>query len=338
MENVLVSMVLPAYNVAPYITETLESLLAQTHRRLEIIAVDDGSTDGTAALLDAFSRRDRRITVIHQENQGPAEARLRGIRAASGAYIGFADGDDVLAPEMVEHLLKNALSHCADISHCGYQMVFPNRVDNYYGTGRLLLQDRAAGLQDLLTGAFVEPSLGTKLFHRRLFASLPEDFDTTIRCNEDLLMGFYLFRGADSAVYEDVCLYRYLVRADSASHGPLNARRLLDPLRVAEILRAETENDPALRSLAEERLVRRLIALASIKESGNPDLLLPIRQDARRALRNRLGAILTGRHGGLKWKLQCLWAALSPGSYGLIHRRYEAITGLDKKYLPGGRA
>ena len=139
MKNFVVSIIIPAYNIENYIEKTLDSVLDQTYDSLEIIVVNDGSKDNTAAIIDSYAQKDNRIKVIHKENGGVTSARLAGIAAATGDYIGFVDGDDYIEPNMFELLVNNAINYNADISHCGYQMVFPNRTDYYYSTGKQLL-------------------------------------------------------------------------------------------------------------------------------------------------------------------------------------------------------
>ena len=168
-----ISIVIPAYNIENYLGTTLDSVLAQTYSNIEIIVVNDGSKDGTGAVIDSYAAREKRIKAIHKENGGVTSARLRGVQEASGEWIGFVDGDDGIEPDMYERLLENALKYGADISHCGYQMVFPNgRVDYYYNTGRLVQQDKITGLSELLSGAMIEPGLCNKLFHKHLFHGL----------------------------------------------------------------------------------------------------------------------------------------------------------------------
>ena len=125
-----ISIIVPAYNIEAYLGRCLDSLLVQTHENIEIVVVDDGSKDATRTIMDDYASRDNRIKVLHKENGGVTSARLCGVAEASGDWIGFVDGDDYVEPEMFARLLKNALDYHADISHCGYRMVFPNgRVD-----------------------------------------------------------------------------------------------------------------------------------------------------------------------------------------------------------------
>ena len=94
--------------------------------------VDDGSRDHKGEILDNYAKKDRRIKVIHKENGGVSSARNKGIEAAEGDYIGFIDGDDLIESEMYKTLVDLLEEENADIAHCGYQMVFPDRIDYYH--------------------------------------------------------------------------------------------------------------------------------------------------------------------------------------------------------------
>ena len=239
MRNIKISVIVPVYNIEDYIEKTANSILEQTYQDLEIILVNDGSTDNSGTVIDCIKEKDDRIKVVHQANGGVTSARVAGIKEATGEWIGFVDGDDYIEPEMYEQLLENALKYHAQISHCGYQMVFDDeRVHYFYNTGRLAQQDRLTGMKDLLEGSFIEPGLCNKLFHKTLFHSLLQDgvMDYSIKNNEDLLMNFILFSNAEKSVYDDFCPYHYIVRKQSASRGRLNQNRILDPIKVKDII------------------------------------------------------------------------------------------------------
>ena len=233
-----ISVIVPVYNVAADLPRCLDSILAQTCNNIEIIAVDDGSTDGSGRILDEYSAKYPILRVIHQENGGVTSARLRGVAEATGKWIGFVDGDDYIEPEMYERLLKNAQKFGADISHCGYQMVFADgRVHYFHNTGLLVEHDKTAALRELLSGEIVEPGLCNKLFRSALFSDWK--MDERIKINEDLLMNYYLFSAAEKSVFEDWCPYHYIVRSTSASRAKLNAHKIYDPIRVKEIIRRD---------------------------------------------------------------------------------------------------
>lgn len=255
MDGERISVVVPAYNNAPWLPRCLDSLLAQTYRNLEILVVNDGSTDDTKAVLDAYSASHDRVKAIHKENGGVTSARLRGAAEASGQWIGFVDGDDEIEPQMYERLLENAHTCGADIAHCGHQVRFPDgRVSYVHNSGVLRRQDRLTGLRDLLDGGQVDASLCTKLFRRALFDGLEAKMDLTIRNNEDFLMNYYLFSRAETAVFEDVCPYHYILRHGSASYGQLHGHSIFDPIRVRQIILEDC--GPELREDARRALLR----------------------------------------------------------------------------------
>ena len=242
----MISVIVPIYNLENYIEITLKSILEQIYSDIEIIAVNDGSTDGTADLLNKISKNEPRIKVIHKKNSGVAAARLTGVAAASGEWIGFVDGDDIIEPDMYGHLLENALKYNAQISHCGYQMVFPDgRVSYFHNTGYLAQQDKITALKELLAGSRIEPGLCNKLFHKTLFHSLLHDnvLDLSIKINEDLLMNYFLFKEASNTVYEDICPYHYMVRYESASRQKLNYNKIYDPIKVKKIILDNSFNE-----------------------------------------------------------------------------------------------
>jgi glycosyltransferase involved in cell wall biosynthesis len=329
MDN-LISIIIPAYNIEKYIGSTLDSVLAQTYSNIEVIVVNDGSRDGTAAVIDCYASRDSRIKAIHKENGGVTSARLRGVAEATGEWIGFVDGDDLIEPWMYEHLLNNALNYEADISHCGYQMVFPSRVDYYYNTGKRMVHDHMEGLRELVVGNLVEPSLWNKLFRRELFAGLEDKMDFTIKINEDVLMNYWLFDQAHRSVFEDVCPYLYQIRAGSAANSRRTEAWLRDPIRVNRIL-LEVCHDQ-LAPFVLKRHTHHLIRCSILTPNGCPELVLPFRRECRKELRQRLGSILRCPAAGRKLKLMALLTAIWPGGYSLVHRIYARISGADRKY------
>lgn len=236
----MISVIVPVYNVEKYISRTIDSILSQTMRDIEIILIDDGSIDGSPEIVDDYAARyPEKIQVIHTPNRGVTCARMTGIKKAKGDYIGFVDGDDEIEPDMYELLFENAVRYQADISHCGYQMIFlDGRIHYFHNTGQILVQNTKKGIKDLLEGALIEPGLWNKLFHRKLFDCILQSdmMDCSIKVNEDLLMNFYLFAAAEKSVFQDICKYHYIVRADSVSRQKLNKHRIFDPIKVKEII------------------------------------------------------------------------------------------------------
>ncbi|MBR2674006.1 MAG: glycosyltransferase [Mogibacterium sp.] len=251
----LISVIIPAYNAEKYLGKCLDSVLAQTYPRLEVIIVDDGSSDRTNQIAESYAAENPEIfRVIHTENQGVTAARLRGIEAAGGEWIGFADADDIVMPDMYERLYQNALQYQADISHCGHKTIVNDgeRVHDFCNQGLFLCQDRNGALKYLLEGRF-EPSLCTKLFRRELvtWALRKNEVDKEIIFNEDLLLNYYFFSESEKSVFEDFCGYHYISHSGSATRGEFNIKRLRDPMRVRHIIMESAEGE--LKIIAKEK-------------------------------------------------------------------------------------
>lgn len=334
MKNEKISVIIPAYNIENEISRCLDSVLNQIYKNIEIIVVDDGSTDRTLEILNTYEQKYDNIFVVHQENKGVFSARLSGIQKATGEWIGFVDGDDEIEREMYFVLMKNGIDYHADISHCGYQMNFPDRTDLYYGTDKIVYQDNETGLRDLLSGIFIEPALVNKLYRRNLFEGITEEksMDLTIKINEDLLMNYYLFRKANGAVFYDRCYYHYIIRKNSASTTKINKHKLEDPHRVLGILCCETTGKKELHRIAEERYVRQIVGLATMSLAIDPKLLKPYRINARKELRKGLKTYVFRSGFNRRLKILIIWAAIFPTLYGIVHSIYARITGIDKKY------
>lgn len=328
MNEERISIIVPAYNIEPYISRCLESLCGQTHKNLEIIVVDDGSCDGTGELLNRWVIRDNRILIIHQRNSGVTCARFAGMERASGTYIGFVDGDDVAEPDMFEMLLSDAKTYHADIAHCGYQMVFPDgHVDNYYGSRQIVEQNWGKGLIDLLEGTTVEPGLWNKLYHRSLIERLLQDprMDKSIRIHEDLLMNFLLFSYAHKSVFRDECKYHYMLRKGSAATSKRQPYKLTDPQRVAEQICLETAKNSRLYPAALRHYVR--ILIGNTMQTEYPEI-------AKEALRRLKQQQALGSFRDLPTKERCMAQLVANAKplYRMVRWGYEKITRINHKY------
>lgn len=328
MDQQLLSVIIPAYNVSGYLANCLDSVLNQTYANIEIVLVDDGSVDDTGEIADKYQELyPDKVKVIHTENHGVTMARFEGIIASHGEWIGFVDGDDEIEPDMYERLYNNAVKYGADISHCGHKTIVNGgeRVHEFYNTGRFVKQNREEGLKDFLEGTF-EPSLWSKIFRRKMVLDVIHDnvVSPDLKFNEDVLMNYYLFKAANCSVLEDFCGYHYIARTDSATRNTFNAKKVLDPVQV----RTQILNDAPkeLKNMAERNY---LTACMHAYET------LYKCQDCKDDYRE-INAILNANRD--KWqllrkndriKLQTMM--VSPGLYNRLYRIYERII-QNKKY------
>lgn len=327
-KNPKVSIIIPVYNIAPYLERCLESVRCQTYKELQIIIVDDGSTDQTGQIADSFAERDERFHVIHKENWGVSAARKTGLDKAEGDYIGFVDGDDYIEPEMYEKLVELAIEYGADIAHCGYQMVFPDRVDLYYGTGKLRIQDSHIAVKDLLEGTMVEPGLVNKLYRHDLFNGV--EYDPEIVINEDLLLNFFLFHKVYRSVFLDEPLYHYMVRKNSASTSKWNEHKVMDPVRVLEKMRREEKNQE-LRALIDNRYIYQLVRVIIFRSNDNKNHLRKLRQIARDKLAAEYETLDRSRISRKNYWMGKI-ALIFPDGLSAIHMIHGWITRSNRKY------
>lgn len=332
MEN-KISVIIPAYNVEKYIKRCVDSVLDQSYKNIEIIIVNDGSTDLTGSIIDQYAEEHKNISAVHKANGGVSSARLAGLKKATGDYFCFVDSDDYIEPDMYKTLLENALKYNAQISHCGYKMVFPDgHEDLYYGTGKLRLMNRNEGLAELIKGELIEPSLSNKLYHKSVEVVLDQSpvWDVNIKINEDLLLNYIWFKNASATVFVDVPYYHYMVRKGSAATSK-SINRVVDPLKVIERIMNDIDDESnELMPLIYERYLRALITLTSQTE---------YKKEASAAKKKLQKAIGEDRFKGLemsrKLKYMSIGAAYITPVYKIVRFVYDTVKGNRKKYDVG---
>lgn len=174
-EQLPVSVIVPVFNVKDYVSEALESVLSQSYTNLEVIVVDDGSTDGSGELCDDFASRDPRVRVFHQKNSGISTARNTGLENAHGDLIAFLDPDDAFCEDMIETLLKVMLKDQSDIAMCGFSWhdttasLPKERKDRDLAKSTVITRTSAFGK---IVEEKIETAVWNKLYRRKIFEDL----------------------------------------------------------------------------------------------------------------------------------------------------------------------
>jgi len=206
-----ISIIIPVYNAEPYFRQCLDSVINQTFRNLEIIIVDDGSSDGCSAICDEYAIKDNRIKVIHKRNGGMTSARNDGIMAASGKYIGSTDADDWIEPDMFEKMLEKAEQYNTDIvatNFCKFTPWEEKKICQMIEAG---YYDKAKIMQDILLNGLtrVTLSLWTKLIKKKLLVDNLHYFDDKITMGEDAIKSIAAMLDAESIYFMDEAFYHY---------------------------------------------------------------------------------------------------------------------------------
>ena len=219
----LISVIVPVYNVESYVAECIESIQNQTYMNLEIILVNDGSTDASGDICDKYAAYDERIQVIHKENAGVSAARNTGIEAANGDYIGFVDSDDYIAPTMYEDMLKLMAEHDLDIIEC---TAFRNNGDtNIEGcnNGSLEIFNRDEALKMAMYDCFV--AVWSQLYKRRVISDVRFPIG---RKFEDSAVSYLFIANTKRVGHINRCLYYYRLNPNSTTQTSFDPKSRWD--------------------------------------------------------------------------------------------------------------
>lgn len=217
-----VSVVIPIYNTAEYLPQCLESVMNQTLKEIEIICVDDGSTDDSPRILEEYALKDGRIKIIHKANGGLVAARKTGVLAARGRYAAFVDSDDWIEPDMYERLFQIAEEYKADMVTCGfflegnYTTMHMDTVSQglYNGQSLFELRDKAIyNLDECSSG--LKASLCYKLFKKELIQDAQCKIPDEITMAEDKMCLLTALLGCSSVYVYHKPFYHYRIRANS---------------------------------------------------------------------------------------------------------------------------
>lgn len=255
-----VSIIVPVYNTEQYLRRCLESIRNQTLRDIEIICVDDGSTDKSPEILEEYAQKDSRIRVLHKKNEGLVAARKSGIQAATGIYAGYVDSDDWIDSDMYECLYQTASDTNADLVTCGYFLEgnyttihLDNVEEGFYPEGRMVyLRDNTIyKLESKETG--IRGGLWCKLFKTEMLKKVQSSIPDDISIAEDKVCLLKYILECSSVYVRKKPFYHWCIRENSMSHESknsylLNVQSVYDYLQVlyrhpnfSEFMRCQAE-------------------------------------------------------------------------------------------------
>lgn len=209
----MISVIVPVYNVEKYIRKCIESIIKQTYHNLEIILVDDGSTDNSGMICDDYAKRDKRIQVIHKKNEGLSDARNSGIKICKGDYIGFIDGDDWIAKDMYEFLYQTLTKYHADVAVCGHYLEGDDGVyDSENAEGGLKVYNSREAVCAVVKDKEIHSYAWDKLYKKELFDGIRYPSGRYV---QDIFTTYRVFINANKVVCNNQPKYYYYQRKDS---------------------------------------------------------------------------------------------------------------------------
>ena len=226
--NELISIIVPVYNVEKYLERCVNSIINQTYKNIEIILVNDGSTDNSGNICDKFGKKDSRIKIIHKSNGGLSDARNAGLKIAKGEYIGFVDSDDYIKEDMFETLYNLNKEHNSEISIVSYYEYYNDKLIAVRDSKKLEVFNKISAIKELLIDTKIQSYAWNKLFKKELFENL--EFPTN-KNFEDIATTLLLFEKANKIVLLEDPKYYYL-RRDNSIVGKRNYKTYKDYLDV----------------------------------------------------------------------------------------------------------
>ena len=226
MKNPLLTVIVPVYNNEKYLSECIDSILAQTYADLEILLIDDGSKDRSAEICDEYMKTDSRIHCIHKKNEGACYARKDGVLAASGEYVTFVDSDDWIDPNMYQELMKEAIINGADIVTSGFVYEQGKKVYtrcDIQTAGMYSAHNKKELLANMIyndkaqTGGILV-SVCTKIYKKSLLQPYLMQLPPNLQLWEDISYVYPAFVKADNIVVLHQAYYHYRQHQESTSH------------------------------------------------------------------------------------------------------------------------
>lgn len=320
----LISVIVPVYNVEAYLEKCVTSIINQTYREIEIILIDDGSTDSSGILCDKLARQDTRIRVNHKKNGGLSEARNYGIDMARGEYLSFIDSDDYIESSMLQMLIYNLHKYNADISVCAYKMEYPNKsVDIKEGhVVRIYSKDQA--FQVLLHKNNIGVISWNKLYKSNLFQDIRYPVGQHF---EDINTTYKLIAKTNKVVYMPKVFYHYVQRVNSingVNFKKINFNKKLYDMEFAtdELLRYVEKNCTEVKqevSIGCCDYYLRIINQEILFGIDNINL----RNKARKLIIKNRKKIISARYLTTRKKIQMLLYGYMPDIYKFIVKKVK---------------
>lgn len=253
--DILISIIIPVYNVEKYLSDCINSVLDQTYKNFELILIDDGSKDASGKICDEFAMQDDRISVYHIKNSGVSVARNLGIEKAKGDYIQFIDSDDTIDINMTEELVGGLEE--ADLVLCGYKRIM-------HKENKLIIPQKGVydfkAFQYMLRYWLIDPIIGSpwnKLFNRKILLENNVKYEPNIIYAEDYLFNMRYLKYINTIAVIDKPLYNYNLLTSGSLHQ-INNKNVEETWRINELIVQEAHDTFIVHGTQESQFVAEL--------------------------------------------------------------------------------
>lgn len=346
--NSLISVIVPVYNVEKYISKCIESIMEQTYKNLQIILVDDGSTDASGDICDTYAEKDARIQVIHKKNEGVVSARNTGLEAANGEYVGFVDGDDYIDIGFYKTLLEDMVENDVDFVHMGFRIESESTSTVYgnFETAKYRLSQKSK-IYFIGEGIFgksgvihITSSIWSKLFKtefiRKCHAKVPRE----LSYGEDMICLSICMLEGKSMYLHKTAMYHYVRRQGSLT-DPAYVSKIIDiselyhglknifiEYNVYEYLRSYLENYIAISMLSAIKKIGKCVEHLSFYYLKNINII-----KGKRVVIYGAGNVGQGYYAQISRYTSCMivgWVDLKHQQYQFEYAQVQPVTQLEK--------
>lgn len=318
----LISVVVPVYNVEQYVDKCINSIINQTYRNIEVIIVDDGSTDGSSFICEKYSKEDSRIEIIHKDNGGLSDARNRGIEISKGKYITFIDSDDYVDTDYIEVLYNAIKKYEADMSISTHKILFPNKTVNKYP-----FEEYISTKEDILDKLLYDEGIDTSVWGKLYKISLFKDIRFPRgRLFEDAATTYKLIDKSNRIAVYSKPTYNYVIRENSISNVGFSEKKLDLIKSTQEMTDYIKTKYPNLEKGCNRRLMFSYLAtftqLAKSKTRNKK-----IEKDLLKYIKENKEKVLTDKRIPKRDKIGIYSSMLGIGFYRFVWYWYSKITG-----------
>ena len=308
--KILISVIIPLYNAEKYLVNCIESVINQSYEKIEVLLINDGSTDNSQEICDAYVIKDHRVKVIHKQNQGVSSARNLGIDESKGEYISFVDSDDWLAPSAFGQIVDCISKDKVDA------VMFEYFVDNYNGNK---IHETYAELHGLMncekaiktTISPINRFVWSKVFSRKIIGNIR--FDTTIHFGEDTLFAALVMDKANRIFYLSKPLYHYFQSQNSATRVAFNPRVFTGVEAYRQLVELCNLKYPLTIDIA-QTAYKNIILNTIIILLNNPDYIYfqKVKKTLINEFRKGLPTLLVSKRVSFRIKMKFALGLLSP--------------------------
>lgn len=322
-----ISVIIPVYNVEKFLKRCIDSIISQSYTDLEIILIDDGSTDNSGNICEEYANKDCRIKVIHKCNGGLSDARNVGINAATGQLLSFIDSDDWIDTDMYEMMLNDIIDNNCDIAICGSYRDISNRrfVRFPYHPKEVLEKKRA--LRMLFEGIYFNDTAWDKLYKSYLFHNIQYPIG---KLHEDVFTTYKLFSVANKIIYNPIPKYHYFYRSDSIMGSKLKTGNFIAIDAVKMQVEFISKSFPELYPSVFSRYIHELFNhLHKIMIGGQYS---EFKIEYNNIVKQLLRISLFNRNINIKTRVQLLLFKFNKGIYKcVLIKRYNSLSKIQHK-------